>query len=117
MYFNACLAAKHAFRSLTGELSDARSYAGSSLHPTLGLVMVGGLQFVPIQTAESTTDGITVDNSTIPDFGQNVHGNCLVSVNETTIISFGGVDWWNDLTIAVFTLGDFEWQVSRIDLS
>ncbi len=62
-------------------------------------------------TAESTTDGINLDTTSIPDFDEPVHAGCLVAVNETTIISFGGNSPLNSMKIAVFTIGNSEWEV------
>ncbi len=72
--------------------------------------MVGSAN-LPTNTAESTLDGTNMDISTIPDFGDAIHGNCLVTVNETTIISFGGRS--NSRRIALLTIGNSEWQVRK----
>ena len=62
-------------------------------------------------TAESTTDGITMDTTSVPDFDVEVHGSCLVTVNETTIISFGGNSPANSKKIAIYTIGNSQWEV------
>ncbi len=61
-------------------------------------------------SAESIVDGAIMDTETVPDFRENVAGNCLVTVNETTLISFGGDDQ-TERRIAVLNIGDSEWTV------
>ncbi len=100
-------------RSQSGQLSQSRQYAGGSLHPTLGLVMVGSSD-PDTASAESTVDGINMDTTTVPDFDREVHANCMVTANETTIISLGGDASGNGDKVSVFTLGKSEWEVSHI---
>ncbi len=102
------------FRFNTSRLSEPRSYAGSSLHPSLGLVMVGSYR-PTTSSAESTLDGFAIDTESVPGYGDIIYANCLVSVNDTTLISFGG-ESPNRRTIAVFTVGNSEWQV-RLNLT
>ncbi len=63
-------------------------------------------------TAESTTDGVNMDTMSVPAFMADVYANCLVTVNETTIISFGGLGSLNLRRVAVFTTGSSAWEVS-----
>ena len=98
-------------RTKSGLLVQSRRYTGVSLHSTLGLVMVGSSD-PDTASAESTTDGITMDTTSVPDFDETVHANCLVTVNETTIISFGGNSPLNSNKIAVLTIGNPQWEVS-----
>ena len=76
--------------------------------------MVGSYSPVTF-SSESTTDGINFDTSSVPDFGEDVYGNCVLTINETTIISFGGE--FNERRVAVFTTGNSAWEVRLTDVS
>ena len=95
-------------RSESGQLSQERSYAGSALNPALGLVIVGSIS-PTTSTSDATTDGINIDATSVADFGDDVYGNCLVSVNETTLISIGGRN--HDRKISILTIGNSAWEV------
>ncbi len=69
-------------------MSEARGDGGSAHNSRLGLVMVGGAY--GLSSTEYTSDGATIGASQVADFGQDVTNNCVVSVNDTTLISFGG---------------------------
>ncbi len=98
----------------TAVLSENRLHSGHALHPTLGLLMVGGLHYSPAGgfSSDSTVDGETVDSTAVPDLDEAVYGNCVVAVNETTVISFGGVGNAGPKSIATFTIGDDSWKVN-----
>ncbi len=70
--------------------------------------MVGGLGR-SLYFAESTLNGI--DIGTIPDFDATIYANCLLSVDEDTIYSFGGHPVLNHFKIARYTIGDSQWEV------
>ncbi len=93
-------------------LSEGRSIFGHTLNPQLGLIMVGGAGISPPYASESTKDGIIIDGNTVAPFGEQVYGHCLVSVNETTLISFGGEESTNYRKIAVNTIGSGDWEVN-----
>ncbi len=73
-----------------------------------GLVMVGlspGADLV----AETTTAGVEFRTDLFAAQFGYIFVNCLVSVNDTTLINFGGSDYGYD--IATHTVGDDGWQV------
>ena len=101
------LLSENCFRHLTSQMSEGRYWFGYTLNSQFGLVMVGGIGNSDTFPSESTTDGINIDSSSVAEFGEQVSGNCLVNVNDTTLISFGGYDG----RIAVHTIGNSEWEV------
>ncbi len=95
-------------------MSEDRCQFGYALNSQFGLIMVGGYGgSQDTFPSESTTDGITIDSSTIAEFGEILYSNCLVNVNDTTLISFGG-DRTNGRRIAMHTIGNSEWEVTKI---
>ena len=93
-------------------MSEGRSNFGYALNSRLGLVMVGGEGDSDTFPSESTQNGIKVDNRTAAGFPEKIYANCLVNVNETTVISFGGYPpSVNGRKIAVYTIGDKTWKV------
>ncbi len=97
------------FRFLSGRMTGSREYPSGVLHPRLGLVLVGGDN--SLATAESTLDGATLDTETVADFDDGIYGNCLVAVDQDTIISFGGYQDVHSRRVARFTVGDDCWEV------
>ncbi len=73
--------------------------------------MVGGYGDSHTFPSESTTNGVNIDNSTFAEFGEHIYGNCLVNVNNTTLISFGGYPSQNYRKIAMHTIGNSGWEV------
>ncbi len=102
----------YVFRHLSGNLTYWRYQYGQTFNPLVGLVMVGG--YTPTLASESTLDGVIISVSAVPDFDEYVYANCLVNVNDTTMISFGGEQAINNgRKIAVHTLGNDRWEVGR----
>ncbi len=97
----------------TGQMLVGRYGFGYALNSQLGLVMVGGFNVAGnALPSESTTDGINVDSNAVAGFGDFIYANCLVNVNDTTLISFGGVPSDNNgRRIAVHTIGNSAWEV------
>ena len=101
-----------AFRQLTGRIEEGRFRFGYAYNPQVGLVMVGGEGGSDTYLSESTLDGVNVDSSTVAEFGEELYENCLVSVNETTLLSLGGNSLNDkDRTIAIHTIGNSGWEV------
>ncbi len=95
-------------------MSEGKSEFGYALNSQVGLAMVGGNNGTYYAlTSESTTDGINIDSSAVADFEECIYGNCLVSVNESMLLSLGGVAiyYQNEKRIAVHTIGNGEWEV------
>ncbi len=101
------------FRHATGQMTEGRDNFGYALNSQLGLVMVGGYNGTcTALPSESTSDGINVDSSAVAEFGDLIYANCLVNVNDTTLISFGGFGG-NYRRIAVHTIGNSAWEVGK----
>ncbi len=76
--------------------------------------MVGGYNGeVYILPSESTTDGVFVDSSAVAAFGSAGYTSCLVNVNETTLILFGGDPSPHYRGISLHTIGSSEWEVRK----
>ncbi len=77
-----------------GKMTSRRAYAGYSLHPTKGLIITGGQadSDVNLHTVESTTDGYTFDTNYDEMLEDTNYGHCQVTVDDNTVMVFGGVD-------------------------
>ncbi len=93
-------------------MSAGRYDFGHTLNSQVGLVMVGGTTDSGSPPTESTIDGIGIDNSTVAELEDHVYANCLASVDDATLISFGGLPAVNYRDINVHTIGSGGWEVS-----
>ncbi len=73
-----------------GKMAAPRGYQGYSVHPELGLVMTGGWnKKATLASVESTHTGEVFDTS-LPDMPEAKSGHCQVTVDNSTIMVFGG---------------------------
>ncbi len=79
----------HSCRTTSGTMNAEHSYPGFTFLPSVGLIVTGSWN-PQNGVSETTLDGATIDTTSVPNLPDVDGQNCLVSVDDNTIISMGG---------------------------